>query len=479
MQHPAENPHGRAPAHLAAARFFDAHPWIVDGAGALLLAYFVGSFTSVGVVQESMILPYTMPVAVQVATAVAICLPVAVRRVWPVAAASVTAGLCLLSLAFLMAPNIYGLAVPIMVYSVSAYRSQRWGRVFLGIGLAGAVAAGIYYGITTVVFAGRDGVVYGVLALVFCAVCVVLAWLLGDVKRRRRREIDALATRNRLLLRQREQETRMAADAERMRIAREMHDIVAHSTSVMIAQADGGRFVLAAGQTEQAEKAFATIAETGRDSLDQMRRMLGVLRNDEARAEVSPLPDIGDLPQLIADVRAAGLPVSLIGSPHAIPPLPEGGGLAVYRVVQEALTNTLKHAGPGAEATVRLRTLAGPPRLRVTIDDTGQGPADATAPEAGAGSEASTGSEVGAGSAAEAGSQPGGGSGLVGMRERALMLDGSFSAARDGEGFHVAFEIPIAGTTTPSPPPPPLTGQLPAVPAAAAAPAQKEDADER
>ena len=82
-------------------------------------------------------------------------------------------------------------------------------------------------------------------------------------------------------------------------------------------------------------------------------------------------------------LRAAGLPVSLIGSPHAIPPLPEGGGLAVYRVVQEALTNTLKHAGPGAEATVRLRTLTGPPRLQVTIDDTGRGQDDATAPEAG------------------------------------------------------------------------------------------------
>lgn len=461
MQHPAENPHDRAPAHLAAARFFDAHPWIRDGAAALLLAFVTWNFTTVGFVESRSIGAYTLPPSIQLGTAVAICLPIAVRRVWPVAAASVTAALCLLSVCFLMAPNIYGLAVPIMVYSVSAYRSQRWGWGFLGIGLAGAVIAGAYYGITTVMFIELEGLFYGAAVFTFASVCVVLAWLLGDVKRRRRREIDALATRNRLLVRQRDQEARMAADAERMRIAREMHDIVAHSTSVMIAQADGGRFVLAAGETEQAEEAFATIAETGRESLDQMRRMLGVLRDDEAHTRVTPLPDIGDLPRLIADVRAAGLPVSLIGSPHAVPPLPEGGGLAVYRVVQEALTNTLKHAGPGAEATVRLRTLTDPPRLRVTIDDTGQGPEEATAPEAGAGS------------GAEAGSQPGGGSGLVGMRERALMLDGTFSAAHDDEGFHITVEIPVTGAAVPGPSPPPLTDQLPVTSA------EKETADGR
>src|SRR5699024_2466416 len=185
---------------------------------------------------------------------------------------------------------------------------------------------------------------------------VLSAWLLGILGHRRRAAVEDIRERNRLLEKERESESRLAADAERMRIAREMHDIIAHSLSVVIAQADGGRYA-AKSSPEAAEAALTTIAETGRDALAQTRNLLGVLRADAHGDESSaPLPGLDSVPSLVADVRATGLAVSIHGfdAPEERGRLSEGAGLAVYRIVQEALTNVLKHAGSGARAQVAL-----------------------------------------------------------------------------------------------------------------------------
>ena len=223
---------------------------------------------------------------------------------------------------------------------------------------------------------------------------------------RRRREIEGVRERNRLLERERESETRLAADAERMRIAREMHDVIAHSLSVVIAQADGGRYV-AKTDPAAAVGVLETISQTGREALAQTRSLLGFLRSDEddSRSK-SPLPGVGDIESLIADVRSAGLPVSVSGiAGFDEEQLPEGAALAVYRIVQEALTNVLKHAGNGARAHVSLQ-LEGR-ELVVRISDDGAG----DAPEKD-----------------QSGNERARGHGIIGMKERAALYGGSLTA---------------------------------------------------
>ena len=211
-----------------------------------------------------------------------------------------------------------------------------------------------------------------VVVVALCASIVLIAWLLGGVGFRRRREIEGIRERNRLLERERESETRLAADAERMRIAREMHDVSAHSLSVVIAQADGGRYA-AKSDPAVAVGALETIAQTGREALAQTRSLLGFLRAEEDDERTSsPLPGVADIGSLIADVRSAGLPVSVTELDDVDRGrLAEGASLAVYRIVQEALTNVLKHAGDGARAHVEL--LAEDAELVARISDNGTG----------------------------------------------------------------------------------------------------------
>lgn len=205
----------------------------------------------------------------------------------------------------------------------------------------------------------------------FCAAVVLVAWLFGHLAGRRRREREAIAEKNRLLVRERHQEARLAADAERMRIAREMHDIISHSMSAMISQADGGRYVLEA-EPARARCAFETIGETGREALTELRSMLGVLR-EEHEMKTRPSPGVRDLPKLSEDLRASGLEMELNIAEAHLPELTEGAGLAVYRIVQEALTNTLRHGGRHARAVVRLGVDYATEELVVEIRDTGAG----------------------------------------------------------------------------------------------------------
>ncbi|MER5735773.1 histidine kinase [Streptomyces sp. NPDC002262] len=248
--------------------------------------------------------------------------------------------------------------------------------------------------------------------------------LAGITVRSRRDHTASLVERARRLEVERDQEVRLAAAAERARIAREMHDIIGHNLSVITGLADGGRYA-AAKSPERAAQALDAIGTTSRQALDELRRLLGVLSapDDAPAAARAPQPTLEDLGSLLAGVREAGLPV--VSDLHApLPPLPPGAQLTVYRVVQESLTNTLKHAGPGATATVRL--VAEEDAVRVTVTDTGTPSAAAPA---------------------------GQGQGLAGMRERAALYDGTLDCGPlpSGAGWQVRLRIPTASVPASAP----------------------------
>jgi signal transduction histidine kinase len=203
-----------------------------------------------------------------------------------------------------------------------------------------------------------------------------------------------------------------------------MHDIVAHNIAVMIALADGAAYT-AETSPGQAASIMGQVSATGRSALAEMRRLLGVLR-EPAESGHAPQPSLDDVEDLVATVRAAGLPTRLTvtGPPF---PLPPGAQLALYRTIQEALTNTLKHA-PGATAQVRLAYRPGEVELEVT-DDGGPAPSEQGPVPAGR----------------EPGSGPGGGGhGLPGMRERAAVFGGQVSAGpRPGGGWQVRTVLPF------------------------------------
>ncbi|MFC8511070.1 sensor histidine kinase [Streptomyces sp. NPDC057411] len=210
---------------------------------------------------------------------------------------------------------------------------------------------------------------------------------------------------------ERERAVRLAATAERARIAREMHDIIGHNLAVITGLADGGRYA-AAKNPARAAQALDAIGTTSRTALSDLRRLLGVLREESDPAVRDPQPTLADLEPLIAGVREAGLPVhtELAPAAHA---LSTGAQLTVYRVVQEALTNTLKHAGEEATATVTLSVTEG--AVVTTVTDTGTVPAT-----------------------------PGQGQGLTGMRERAALYDGTLECGPppNGGGWRVRLRIP-------------------------------------
>ncbi|MFI1830344.1 sensor histidine kinase [Streptomyces sp. NPDC020412] len=254
--------------------------------------------------------------------------------------------------------------------------------------------------------------------------------LFGIAVRSRQEYTASLVERAKRLEVERDQQAQLAAAAERTRIAREMHDIIGHNLSVITGLADGGRYA-AAKSPESAAEALDAISTTSRTALTELRRLLGVLREDTASVAGTgpwepqstpraPQPALSDLDQLVDGVRAAGLPVRLVaqGRPQ---PLPPGQQLTVYRVIQEALTNTLKHAGPNATATVQLTHAPG--SLTATVTDTGP-PRKAPSPV--------------------------GGRGIPGMRERTALYEGTLEAAPDPRGgWRVHLHLPVPEDTTP------------------------------
>lgn len=386
----------------------------------LLLMFFshsggARSFNEIGIE-----VPWSVGILVEV-----LCiLPLAFSRTNPGAAAGFMAVFCAGQLVIGAAPSVSALAVPLVLYACAKYGAPRVSWSYLAVALLGAAALAAYVMYVDMYYMAQyeyyrdwtDSLASAALMGGFAAAVALVFWLAGHLAGRRRRELGAISERNQLLIRERDQEARLAVDAERMRIAREMHDVISHSMSVMIAQADGGRYVLQQSP-ERAEKAFATISDTGREALTEMRRMLGVLRDEDGALQKRPAPGVQDLPQLIDDVTASGLPVRLHMLSDSIPKLPEGVGLAAYRIVQEALTNTLKHAGPQAHAEVWVATAAeSGPALMLEVRDSGRG---AAAPDDGAGS------------------------GLLGMTERARLYGGTVTTRAHSGGFDVLARFPL------------------------------------
>ena len=364
----------------------------------------------------------------------AICLPLAWARTRPVAAAAIQASACLLSL--VMVPET-GLPADILVlatvYSLAAH-APRWASLSgLALALLGGVLLILQYFVRPSVqfVAGvpllpPHQVIVFVILLIAVDAVVLVAWTFGDLARTRRLAMQALKDHARRLEVERQQERDLAAADERTHIAREMHDIVAHSLSVIITQADGARYA-SAQDPEIAAKTLGTIAETGRGSLREMRRLLGVLRGDEL-ASTRPLPSLDDVDSLVDAVKRAGLEVRVNRTGIMRRPIPAGAELTAYRVIQESLTNVLKHAGPQTHAEVDLEWTARGLTLQVRDDGRGAA-ADAGGQGGGRGQGVSHG-----------GSQ---GQGIKGMTERVALYDGSLQAApAAGGGFRVAAFIP-------------------------------------
>lgn len=394
------------------------------------------------------------------------------RRHRPVPVFAVVSLACAVQVVLVSTPIAANMAFLFALYALSAYSDRTWLRAAgLGVGFLGALlAAERWY-----VASGRMTML-GMLALLVLAV-----WLMGDLLRTRRAYVDGLEERARRLEYERDQQARIARSAERARIAREMHDVVAHSLAVVIAQADGGRYA-ADTDPEAAKDALETIGSTGRRASAEMRRLLGVLRTEadtegasadpvagsavnqaengadtqpvaetadpgaarprsvteprtvgpvgtaDPRAEVtagpspgsaaepefSPQPGVERIPRLVEDLRSSGLRCELTMT-EPTRTLPEGLSLAAYRVVQEALTNALKHGGPRVRVEVEVREQDG--ELVLDVRDDGRG---------------------------AAASNDGDGHGLSGMAERVQLFGGRLSTGpRVGGGFRVLAEIPI------------------------------------
>jgi len=243
-----------------------------------------------------------------------------------------------------------------------------------------------------------------------------IAWVIGDSLRTRRLFQQTVLERAERAEALRDSLAQQAVAQERTRIARDLHDVVAHSMSLMVVQAAAARRVAATDPAASAA-ALEAIETVGRNSLDEMRRILGVLRGDEAGHALAPQPDIAAIETLVDEFRSAGLRVTMTktGVPRPLSPSVE---LTAYRIVQESLTNTLRHAGPSV-ATVRLDFAE--EELRIQVEDDGSG------------------------TPSHLPSQSGSQKGHVGMHERIIAFGGSFTA-RDllGGGYHVSATIPLA-----------------------------------
>lgn len=300
------------------------------------------------------------------------------------------------------------LAFPVATYSVARYAAPTRAAAALAVGLAGAVVAALDWlrGYGADQLTAQNVTAYAVTIALF----VVVAWTLGTLGRTRQAYVDALVERGERIQREAAQQAALAAMEERHRIAREMHDVVAHSLTTIVVQADG------AGAAAQQDPAVAvpaleTIAGTGREAIAELRRMLGLLRAEEAGVP-APQPRLSDLPALLEEVRAAGTPLTWeLAEPPAVS---DGVALTVFRIVQEALSNVRKHAGPGAAAAVAVRAEGGEMVVEVRDDGRGAGAYD-----------------------------DGRGLGLTGMRERVAAHGGTLVAGpAPGGGFSVCARIP-------------------------------------
>lgn len=459
--------------------WFEHHRFAVDATGTAL-------FALVAAATATTLAPTDTRSSSVVVWSVATIVPLAWRRTRPVASAVAVYAVALAHLLLghtLLSPADF--AVLAALWAVTVY-GPGWAHL---TALLSTVAGSFLIGPVVAVQQGSTGILVQLVGLsLLCSLLGLAVWALALVRRQRRVTLDALRDRAERLELERDQQARIATAAERARIAREMHDIVAHSLSIVVAQADGGRYA-AADDPGAAVRALDVISETGRAALADMRRLLGVLRDDDApdpavpwqegggtttgpaprrtapgyapgadrsttdagaapagdrsadavppgratssgTAPLAPQPDDADLTTLVAQARDAGTRVSLVrvGVARRLPP---GAGLTLHRVTQEALSNVRKHAGPDPSVTVVLRWEA--ESVAVEVSDDGRG-------------------------AAAGDGEPG--YGLLGMRERAAMFGGSVTVGpRPGGGWRVRFTMPVpaaiaAPTGQPGAPPP-------------------------
>jgi signal transduction histidine kinase len=385
------------------SRRLSASAWVFDSALALVAASFPMAFFA------SMPVPSGVPVgilAVGYALVLLHTLPLAARRRFPgtVLGISVASGLAFAAL--FLPPFVLGPAILVAVYSVAAYGDRRVslaGLVFAELGLAAVW-------LTPAMLERSTFLLYmGIIAV---------AWVLGRFVGDRQLYAAQLEERTAELERAREELARRAVAEERLRLARELHDVVAHAMSVIAVQSGVGAHV-AASRPEEVGKALAAIETTSRAALTELRRLLGVLRQDsEPQASLMPVPGLANLESLLTEVGKAGLAVRVRveGTPLQ---LPAGVDLSAYRIVQEALTNVVKHAGPAhAQVTIGYRDQD----VTVEIVDDGRGAVPPT-------SDGRTGT----------------GHGLTGMRERVAAFNGELQVGpRPGGGFRVAARLPLA-----------------------------------
>jgi signal transduction histidine kinase len=338
-----------------------------------------------------------------VAWAVALAAPLVLRRRWPLEVLAITTVQFPLYWAVGQINEIASwLVLGVAVYSAGAYghpRRARWVAVACLLWVAGA-------GVLPSLRAGVRPVELAAIAL-FDALPFLLGWPMGVMTRRLRDYQATLEQCNRQLDQQQEANARRAVLEERVRIARELHDVVAHHVSVMGVQAGVARRLFDRDPAEAVE-AIGSVETASRQAIADLQQLVGVLRRQEEGDDLAPQPSLQRLPELLEHMRQAGLPVefTMHGQPQ---PLPAGVELSAYRIIQEALTNTLKHAGP-ARAGVTVRYDHG--SIEVEVIDDGQGPPP--------------------------GRPASGGKGLVGMQERVSLYGGSLDVGRrSGGGFRV------------------------------------------
>ena len=396
------------------AKVRDPHPVAVDVLLAAVLA-------ALGVATELVKLPetdaYREGTAASVLLALVATVPLVWRRSHPAAVMAIAAAAMTVHGFFLFPGTGPFLGVLAALYAVAAYGSTRAARLSLAVVVGFQPVAVIHP--RDPEFNSWGDVLVGV--VIFTAV-----WVFGDSRRVRRMHYEMAEERAARAERERDERARSAVQEERTRIAREMHDIVAHSVSVMVVQAGAARRMVTRDPAA-AVVAAGEVEETGRAALRDMRRVIGVLRADgdapadEPRppATLGPQPGLGDVATLVSTCRDAGLDVR-VRIDGVVRPLPSGVELAAYRIIQEALTNTMKHAGP-ARAEVHVAYLAD--ALTIVVADDGRG----------AGFESDS-----------------IGHGLPGMRERVTVYGGDIDAGpHPGGGFRVRARLPLDRSAAP------------------------------
>ncbi|MFW3460370.1 sensor histidine kinase [Streptomyces microflavus] len=390
--------------------FLRRHPTGVDVFWAVVLLGLSGMSMVSGTYDAGREEILAIPVALGLSTVVAL------RRRLPEKMLLLAIAVGVLQLVGDVRPNIGNFAMLVITFTVATI-GERWAsRLALICSLTAA-------GLSQLRWEAEPGGSWPqqIFVTVIMTVPFVLAWVMGDSLRTRRAYFNQLEERAARLEREREAQSKVAVAAERARIARELHDVVAHNVSVMVVQADGAAYVMDAAP-DQARQALETISSTGRQALAEMRRLLGVLRTGDTRegGEYVPQPDVEQIEDLVEQVRRTGLAVDFKVEGTARP-LPSGVELTAYRIVQEALTNTRKHGGPDAGASVRLVYFDD--GLGLLVEDDGRGAAHELYEDGGA---------------------DGAGHGMIGMRERVGMVGGTLDAGpRPGGGFRISALLPL------------------------------------